>query len=334
MTPLLSVQALRSRCIDPATNHVFSLDDLRSRRRAGTFLAVIGDPIAHSLSPCMHKAGLKSLAAVDNQFFAWHYIKVQVSPEELRHALPLFHSRGFIGLNVTMPHKTPIIPLLTGLTQRAKTIGAVNVLTRTPMGYEGDNKDAEGFVYAAEHLLAQAPGSALDFSLLDLPPSIDWAQIPVVVWGAGGGARAAIYQLLQAGVKMLYVGNRSSARLESLETAFKPLCSPEVQWHSFLFEDLPVDLPKNALFVQATPQGLVESDLLPIPLSLFGPSSSLHDMVYSQNETPMVHAVREKGLRAVDGRLMLAHQGALALAQWTGQSISTVLMLNALMRAQ
>ncbi len=332
MTPLLSVQALRSRCIDPATNHVFSLDDLRSRRRAGTFLAVIGDPVAHSLSPRMHKTALEALAAVDSQFFAWHYIKVKVAAEELKHALPLFHSRGFMGLNVTIPHKIAIIPLLTGLTSRAQAIGAVNVLTRTPMGYEGDNKDAEGFLYAAEHLLAQAPGRALEVSSFGLPPSIDWAQVPVVVWGAGGGARAAIYQLLQEGVKTVYVGNRSSARLEALEAALKPLCSPDVQWHSFLFKDIPADLPKNALFVQATPQGLSESDPLPIPLSLFGPSASLYDMAYSQNETPMVHAVREKGLRAADGRLMLARQGALALEQWTGQFIATALMLNALIR--
>ncbi len=329
MHPLLTVSSLRSKSIDQS-ERVYTLNDLRSYERAGTSLAVIGDPITHSLSPRMHKAALEVLASKEKHFFSWRYLKVCVPEESLVYALPLLHSRNFLGLNVTLPHKCKVLSLLSSISPRARAIGAVNMLIRRPMGYEGDNKDAEALLFAIQQLFQSQDLGRSPSSLFSKELSKEALTRPVVIWGAGGAARAAIYALLEAGFTELFVGNRSSFRLQSLEADFKDFCSNRVKWRSFLFHELPKDLPKNALFIQATPQGLSKEDPLPIPSYLLRPPAMLYDMVYSRNETPLVHAAREQGVIAMEGRWMLAHQGALSLANWTGRPVSTQWMLKAL----
>ena len=154
-------------------DRVHTLADLDDWRFDGVALAVLGHPVAHSLSPPMHNAALADLAARDPQFAHWRYFKFDVEPRDLRTALPRFHACGFRGLNLTIPHKIIAVELVARIDPAAAEAGAVNTLRRLDEGFEGFNTDGYGVSRAVTE---------------DLGMTI--AGSPVILLGAGGAARA------------------------------------------------------------------------------------------------------------------------------------------------
>ena len=138
-------------------------------------LAVIGNPIGHSLSPIIHNA------AIEHLDLDYRYVAFAIAPEDLTTALAGFAAIGVVGCSVTIPHKQAIIPLLTEITPLAQAVGAVNTVYKTPTGWQGTNTDVAGFV---------SPLAAIER---------DWGQTTAVILGNGGAARAVVAGCHQLG---------------------------------------------------------------------------------------------------------------------------------------
>lgn len=308
----LSLQALRSQCLTPWEGREWGLGDVRNWRFPGVFLGVLGDPVAHSISPTMHKAALAVLAQENPIFRDFRYVKLHIKPAELKDALIFLHSRGFKGLNVTIPHKTTILDHLESLTPHAEAVGAVNTLIPTASGFRGENTDIEGLRWALKETAGDGIG-----------------QRPWIIWGAGGAARAAVYLASELKVPSLSIINRSVPALKAIEKNFEKLLPQNVCF--LTYEALPPLFSDNALHIHATPLGLKAGQLAPILIERLGSGSVVYDMVYvSGGQTALVNAAQKRGLLAADGRRMLAHQGALALALWTQTAPLTDVMLQSI----
>lgn len=298
-------------------DRVHTLADLESWDFDGVALAVLGHPVAHSLSPPMHNAALAELAQHDRSFARWRYFKFDVAPADLPRALPLFHARGFRGLNLTIPHKVIAIDLVRRIEPAAAEAGAVNTLRRIDDGYEGFNTDGYGITRAiAEDL------------------GLSFRETPVVLLGAGGAARGAAVACLREGCRELWLGNRTTTKLEPLLAALAPLAaSAGASVRGFGLDRLPPDLPADALVINATSAGLKPQDAPPIDLSLLPGHPRVYDMIYNPPQTPLLRAAAQLGLRAAGGLSMLVHQGVRALEIWTGQPVSSVAMRDACVAA-
>ena len=189
-----------------AAEKVFTLADLRAWTRSEPSFAVLGKPIAHSLSPKMHDAALDAAARERSapELAARRYFRFEIAPEELGEALPLFFAKNFLGLNLTIPHKVAALPLLKKISPEAEIIGAANTLARDDAlsGWRGENTDGRGFARAAEMSLG-----------------VKLAGTRVVLLGAGGAARAIAATALAQGCASLTIVNRSRDRAEALARA-------------------------------------------------------------------------------------------------------------------
>ncbi|MGB0370014.1 MAG: shikimate dehydrogenase [Opitutales bacterium] len=281
-------------------DETFTLEDLRSWDRPGIWLAVLGHPIKHSLSPHMHNAALEELAKSDASYEQWQYTRFDIPVENLEEALGLLHEKRFRGVNLTIPHKVEALKYVADMDPDAAAIGAINTLFWKDSGYYGYNTDG----YGVETAIARN----LNVSLLDKP---------VVLLGAGGAGRAAAVQCLSRDCQALWIGNRSSARLDALVQDIRKLY-PKAEIYPFLFESDP-QLPESALIINATSTGLKAEDRLPMDMSGFAPDSVFFDMIYNPPETIMMRALKAQGVAACNGLDMLVYQGARALEIWTGR---------------
>jgi shikimate dehydrogenase len=307
---MLSVHQLRQNLLEHDIHTVYTYDALKNWPLRGTILGIIGDPIEHSQSPQLHQQFLTDLAATDPQFLAWKYIKCHIRSEELRYILPFFYSRGVRGLNITCPHKQAVIPWLSSISDTAQLIGAVNCLTYTPMGYVGDNFDAEGFMTAIIPLLLKNPHTPLVNHRL-----IDWKELSALIWGCGGAARACLYALIQAGIKKCYIGNRSPERLERFKHDFSRF--DHVEKHFFLLNEPPKNLSQIPLWIQTTSLGLNKTDPLPIPIDHIPLTATVYDVVYHPEKTHFIQELKKRGITADDGWTMLVAQAKTSFKQWT-----------------
>ena len=253
---------------------------------------IIGDPLAHSLSPWMHH-----LFAVQ-QVLDFVYVPFPVHDAEVATALAGLSALGVRGVNVTVPHKETVLPRMRRLSPAARAIGAVNTICFTPMGTEGHNTDALGFQRALE----RAAGDR-------------WRRYPATVIGAGGAARAVIYALGHAGCPVIYLANRHLQRAEALAAHF-----PDLPVHPLPLDGaaLAVALPDTALLVNTSARGLHGENHPELDLSRMPRDGSVYDIVYNPLDTPLLRAARQCGLRAIDGLGMLVEQGAESLRLWTG----------------
>jgi shikimate dehydrogenase len=292
-------------------DRVHSLADLETWRFDGVPLAVLGDPVAHSLSPAMHNAALADMATRDPRFKRWRYFKFHVAPEDLPRALPLFHARGFLGLNLTIPHKVIAVGLVRRIDPPAAQAGAVNTLRRLDDGFEGFNTDGYGISRGVEE---------------DLGTRI--AGSPVVLLGAGGAARGTAVTCLREKCAALWIGNRTAANLDALLREIAPLAADaRVEVRGFDLAKPPADfLPRDALVINATSSGLKPGDAPPIDLAALPGEPRIYDMIYNPPETPLLRAARARGCRAANGLSMLVHQGVRALEIWSGASVSAPVM--------
>ncbi|MGF1450417.1 MAG: shikimate dehydrogenase [Opitutales bacterium] len=294
------------------TDRVRDWRDLASWRFEGTALAVLGHPIAHSVSPAMHNAALAVMAQSDTRFADWTYLKFDVPPEELPQALPALHAAGFHGLNLTIPHKVDALDLVADVEPAAAQMGAVNTLVHQADGFVGHNSDGFGLEQALR---------------MDL--HVELAGAKVVLLGAGGAARAAAVQCLRSKCAELWIGNRTPERLQGLLDLLKPVASATPVCGFDLMRP-PTGLPKTAVLINATSVGLKPGDPSPMDLAGFHALTTVvYDMIYNPAETPLLHEARQRGLRGANGLSMLVWQGVRSLEIWSGATVPAEAMLTA-----
>lgn len=253
---------------------------------------VIGDPVAHSRSPALHGHWLR------RHGLRGHYIPMHIRTADLERALHCLPRIGFVGVNVTLPHKEHALALADRATPRARRIGAANTLSFLPDGgIEADNTDGEGFLAG----LAQA--------------CPDWSAPvgPVVVLGAGGAARAIVVALLEAGVPEIRLVNRTAARAEALAAEFGPQVIPHA-WQA-----CPAGLAGATLVVNTTSLGMTGRPELTLPLDGLSPTAVVSDIVYTPLETRLLRDAAARGNPTVDGLGMLLHQALPGFERWFGR---------------
>lgn len=254
---------------------------------------VIGWPVAHSRSPRLHGFWLKQHGLVGR------YDKLPVPPEDLAAFIAdLPKEPGFRGVNVTIPHKIAVLPLMAQVDDAARRIGAVNTVVVQPDGsLHGSNTDAFGFI---ENLKTDAPAG--------------WkaANGPAVVLGAGGAARAVIFALLDAGVTELRLVNRSIEKAEALAAEFGKAILP-VAW-----DERAQALAGANLLVNTTSLGMAGQPPLEIALDDLPPAALVNDIVYSPLVTDLLASAGARGNPVVDGLGMLLHQGRPGFEAWFG----------------
>ncbi|HIC89870.1 MAG TPA: shikimate dehydrogenase [Anaerolineae bacterium] len=272
-------------------------------------VGLIGWPVAHSLSPTMHNAAFAALG------LNWAYVPLPVSPDRVGEAVCGLRALGFRGANVTIPHKQAVISHLDELTPVALAIQAVNtILVRGDSTLLGHNTDAEGFLRALTEVvpLERLPGRQ------------------ALVLGAGGGARAAVYALAQAGADVVIL-NRTVERARQLAQEMQAVW-PERQLTAGRFpEELAQVAPQADLIVNCTSVGMwPHEDRMPWdPEIPFHSRQVVYDLVYRPIVTKLLRQARAAGAMTVGGLGMLIHQGAAAFELWTGQVAPVAVMREA-----
>lgn len=298
---------------DPAAIH--RIEALEGWRHEGVSLAVLGHPIEHSLSPAMHNAALNAMAQTQQNFGAWRYFKFDVPPEHLAEALPKFAQAGFRGLNLTIPHKVEVLPLVDEIDPSARPMGALNTLHFTEGKWRGYNTDGFGLSRALQQ---------------DLQVSLRGAEL--VLLGAGGAARGAAVQILAEGCERLVLANRSRERLKTLLRDLRALEGGD-RVEAFAPSEPPRDLPAAPIIVNATSLGLQPGDPAPVDLKLFGEGTRVYDMTYGCANA-LQRAAASRGFAYADGLSMLVWQGARALEIWSRTSVPAQFMMQAACHAR
>ena len=253
---------------------------------------VLGHPIAHSRSPALHgywlnRYGLKG-----------HYIPIDVAPLDLAEMVRLLPRLGFVGVNVTIPHKEAILQVADIVTDRAALIGAANTLIFRKDGkIHADNTDGSGFM---ANLRQNAP---------------DWdpKAAPAAVFGAGGAARAVIAALIEVGVPEIRLTNRTRPRAEALRADF----GTRITVHDWVQAGNMIE--DCATVVNTTSLGMTGKPEFRVPLDALHPRALVTDLVYNPLKTPFLLTAEAMGCRTVDGLGMLLHQAAPGFERWFGR---------------
>jgi shikimate dehydrogenase len=247
-------------------------------------LAVLGHPVAHSRSPAMHNAALAELGLGDE----WSYEAIDVAPDTFEARVRAMPSEGFVGANVTVPHKGAALSLADELSETAREIGAANTLIFEDGEVRAENTDADG-------LLAALPSSP--------------AEKRALVLGAGGAARAVVWALLRQGAEVA-VWNRTELRSQHLceELGGEPVAAPDQAAYELIVNSTAVGLGGEDPFSE-----------LPLEPSAFAPGQTVVDMVYGDKPTALLRAAETAGASVVDGIEVLAQQGGLSLEIWTAR---------------
>ena len=282
---------------------VYSLADLRKWDSIDppVRLAVFGDPVAHSLSPQMQNAALKT-CKIDMQ-----YARFQISPDELQSALDLIRELNFVGVNLTTPHKIAASKLMDEIDDNVKRIGAINTVKIDNAKLRGYNTDGKGFARAARQEFA-----------------VDLRDLRVMILGAGGAARATALQCARENCERLVIANRTFATAQKLAEELREyfagprVLGPVPRLQAIPWEEAAIrfQIAQLDLIVNATPLGLNRSDPSPIPARLLAPHLMIYDTVYREGRTPFVSTAIEAGARTANGLAMLLYQGALAFEIW------------------
>lgn len=253
---------------------------------------VIGSPVAHSRSPLLHRHWLERYG------IAGYYIPMDVAQADLKAVLAALPKMGFVGVNVTIPHKETILGLADLVSDRAALIGAANTLIfRADGKVHADNTDGIGFI---ENLRQGAPGW-------------DPTAGPAAVLGAGGAARAVVAALAEQGVREIRVSNRTRSRAEALRAEF----GPKIVVHDWVQAANMID--GAATVVNTTSLGMVGKSEFRVPLDALTPGTVVTDLVYTPLETAFLREARARGCIAVDGLGMLLHQAAPGFERWFGR---------------
>ncbi|NBQ28672.1 MAG: shikimate dehydrogenase [Rhodobacteraceae bacterium] len=252
---------------------------------------VIGFPIAHSKSPKMHGLWLAQNG------IKGHYVPLAVSPDDFEQVLKLLPKMGFVGANVTIPHKVTALQLATHATDRARQIGAANTITFGENGeIYADNTDGHGFI---TNIKSKYP---------------DWSAStgPLLVLGAGGAARAVLSALLDDGAPQILIANRTRENADRLARDFGESVTV-IEW-----SDVSTQIANVATLVNTTSLGMVGKPPMTIDLSQLQPETLVSDIVYTPLETDLLKTASDKGCKTVDGLGMLIYQGMPGFEKWFG----------------
>jgi shikimate dehydrogenase len=246
-------------------------------------LAVLGHPVGHSRSPAMHSAALAELGLAGE----WSYEAIDLAPDELEPRVRTMAAAGFVGANVTVPHKGAALALADTLSETSREIGAANTLSFVAGEIRADNTDARGLLDA-----------------LPAPP----AGSRALVLGAGGAARAVVWALVREGAKV-EVWNRTALRAEHLCDSLggAPATAP--------------DQGAYELIVNTTAAGMRGEDPfaeLPLEAAGFAAGQTVVDLVYGEQPSRLLAAAEATRATVIDGIEVLVRQGALSLQIWTG----------------
>lgn len=252
---------------------------------------VIGSPIAHSKSPQLHGHWLRTYN------IAGQYIPMDISRADLPEVLRMLPKMGFVGVNVTLPHKEAIMDIADLVTDRAILIGAANTLIFRKDGkIHADNTDGYGFL---ENLKTGAP-------------EWDPKSGPAAVLGAGGGARAVIASLLDAGVPEIMLSNRTRVRAEKLKYDF----GNRLRIYDWVQAGNMME--RASLVVNTTSLGMIGKGELRVPFDGLRRGTVVTDLVYTPLRTQLLETATEMGCVTVDGLGMLLHQAVPAFERWFG----------------
>lgn len=253
---------------------------------------VIGSPVAHSKSPALFRHWLTELG------IAGHYVPLDISSEDLAEALKALPKMGFVGANVTIPHKERVLTLADAVTDRAALAGAANTLIfRADGSVHADNTDGIGFIENLRH------GA----------PNWDPASGPAAVVGAGGASRAVIQALLDAGVQEIRITNRTKSRAEVLRQEFGTKISVTDWVRSG-------DMMEGAkLLVNTSSLGMVGKSEFRVSIEGLDTDAVVTDLVYTPLETTLLKSAKERGLTTVDGLGMLLYQAVPGFERWFGK---------------
>lgn len=252
---------------------------------------VIGWPVKHSRSPTIHRFWLDELG------LAGDYVLQPVEPEKIDAFFAGLAASGYVGCNVTVPHKEAAFAAVAEMDQAARTIGALNTIWLDDGRLFGANTDAPGFVASLDQ---EAP---------------DWDEAPgrAVVIGAGGAARAIVFAFAQRGFAPITVVNRTVTRGEALAAQFGgPVCAAG-------FAALPELLETAGVMVNTTTLGMDGHPPLAVDLTPLPDDAVVSDLVYVPLETKLLADARARGLRAIGGLGMLLHQAVPGFERWFGQ---------------
>jgi shikimate dehydrogenase len=264
---------------------------------------LIGWPAAHSRSPLIHHYWLRTLGIEGG------YNIEAVPPEGFAEFVLHLSTHGFVGANVTLPHKERALAL-SKPDQRARAVGAANTLWYENGELCSTNTDIEGFI---DNLDACAPG---------------WdAASDALVLGAGGSSRAVVFGLIERGIKRVHLANRTVERARALADQFGASVDP-IAWDAI--DDF---LPRATLLVNTTSLGMHGQPALGIDAGLLPPQAVVADLVYVPLETPLLAAARARGLKTADGLGMLLHQAVRGFELWFGQRPEVTPELRALVEA-
>jgi shikimate dehydrogenase len=255
--------------------------------------AIIGDPVAHSLSPVMHNAAFKKLG------LNLVYVAFKVTKNELKDAISGARSLGLRGLNVTMPHKNAVMSYLDEVDSTAETIGAVNTILNNQGKLFGYNTDGKGAMIALQE------------------NGISTEEKKMLLLGAGGAAKAIAFQAAQE-VEELVIANRTSEKAEQLAKLLCKNFGNKVKGRKLSTKVLKEELKTTDILVNATSVGMHPNvNRSPVPSDLLHSDVCVMDIIYNPLETKLAKDAKSVGAKVVSGLEMLLYQGAVAFEIWT-----------------
>ncbi len=269
-----------------------TLADIRQTDFPARSLGVLGDPIAHSLSPAMHNAAIAAGSTQHPELKGVNYYRLHIKPDELAEALNVLKAKGFIGLNLTVPHKIAALKLVSSLSPEASAAESINTLTLTPQGWAGNTTDGQGFIEAYQEKSGQKI-----------------AGKEVILLGAGGAARAVAVACLNAQCQSLFITNRDATKAQALVDALHDSRAQCGELKS---------VGPKAVIINCTTLGLKPTDESPLAEKFLQSGQFVFDTTYGSHQSKLLQLAQAHGVPHCDGRPMLRWQGAVAFKLWTG----------------
>lgn len=273
-------------------------------------VGIIGNPLDHSLSPTIHNAAFHYLG------LNWCYVPLPVEVGHMKEALEGLKALKFVGVNVTMPFKTEVLPLLDEVAMFAESVGAVNTILIDKGKLIGYNTDGRGF-----------------YTYLSRDLGYDVKGRKILVLGAGGAARSVTVSLALAGCSSIAIVNRSTASSRELAEIITSN-SRDVDVSCYSPDDnYDLVVADSDVIINATPLTSFKGSSLRVPVSLLNKNQLVCDLNYSLYQPPILQEAEARGAQVFDGKGMLLYQAAAAFEIWTGLAAPVEVMRTALLRA-
>lgn len=272
-------------------------------------VALIGDPVEHSISPQIHNAAFQEMG------LDYVYVTFNVSTSDVKEAMNGIRSLGIKGVNITIPHKIAVLDFMDELHGSASDVGAVNTIKNEDGSLIGFNTDGEGALRALENEI----GKVDDKSILLL--------------GAGGAARAILFSLLKAGANVT-ISNRTASKARNLASSISDKMNFDIDWIELKKDKLIERINDSDILINTTSVGMEPNtgDTL-VTADMMTSNLIVNDIVYNPIDTRLLKEAEQAGAKTIDGLDMLTHQGAASFEIWTGNKPPIKVMRKAAVKA-